>query len=106
MLHLTEITRRSTTDADAAPIRLNRHAISKVEEVADAKDGPRLKIYSDELPTMTCQGSLEALDEQLRELEARENGDAGAVAELVALIEALTARVGDLENNMREFVVR
>lgn len=101
MLKLTEIKRRSTTEATASPIRLSRHAVTKVEEATDVQFGPCLKILSDEMSTMLCEGSMDEFDKQIRELEARENGDADAIAGLLALVEALTARVEELENNTR-----
>lgn len=101
MLKLTELQRVSTTEVEPTQILLNRHAIAKVEDVFVAQAGPCVKIYSDELPTMTCKGSVEALHEQIREVEAKEAGApeavADAIAGLVALMEALTARVEELE---------
>lgn len=102
MLKLTEITRRSTTGVTVSSILLNRHAMAKVEKAPDdAEHGPCVRILSDEAPTMTCKGSVDELHEQIRKIEARESGDpeatADAVAGLVALVEALAARVEELE---------
>lgn len=100
MLKLTEIKRRSTTETEISPILLSPLVIAKVEEGTDSQHEPCVKILSDEVPTMTCEGSVDALHEQIRAMEAKENGDADAVVGLLALVEALTARVEDLEKKM------